>query len=127
LWNKLNQYIASIGISIYILQIISYSLTVLINPGLPKPSLSLKYSTLKNVNMNNYRICNVCNVLMDIQEKTVHCEECGVCIEGYDHHCPWTTKCIGKNNKTVFYIFVCFTLFLTGFLFIGIGVSAYIN
>lgn len=42
---------------------------------------------------------------------TVHCEECEVCIEGYDHHCPWTSKCIGKKNLTYFYIWIFSSLF----------------
>ena len=28
----------------------------------------------------------------------VHCHECDICIEGYDHHCPVLGNCIGKNN-----------------------------
>ena len=50
---------------------------------------------------------------------TFHCFECEVCIEGYDHHCPWVTKCIGKGNIKFFYVFVAstfsylFIMFLT--------------
>jgi len=29
-----------------------------------------------------------------------------VCIGGFDHHCPWTSKCIGKKNLTAFYTFL---------------------
>ena len=29
-----------------------------------------------------------------------------MCIEELDHHCPWSSKCIGKNNLKPFYIFV---------------------
>jgi hypothetical protein len=35
-----------------------------------------------------------------------HCWDCDVCIEGLDHHCPWTSKCIGKGNLVTFYVFV---------------------
>mmetsp|Transcript_17371 Transcript_17371/g.17458 ORF Transcript_17371/g.17458 Transcript_17371/m.17458 type:complete len:212 (+) Transcript_17371:136-771(+) len=37
---------------------------------------------------------------------SVHCSTCQVCIKGYDHHCPWTGKCIGEGNITMFKIFV---------------------
>jgi len=37
---------------------------------------------------------------------SVHCSTCQVCIKGYDHHCPWTGKCIGEGNITIFKIFV---------------------
>ena len=26
-----------------------------------------------------------------------HCKECGTCILRRDHHCPWTTRCIGAQ------------------------------
>lgn len=35
----------------------------------------------------------------------VHCPECNVCIEGYDHHCPWVGTCIGKKNFLFFIVF----------------------
>lgn len=41
-----------------------------------------------------------------------HCYDCDVCIEDLDHHCPWTTKCVGKDNLYWFYGFVFTTLFL---------------
>jgi len=32
-------------------------------------------------------------------------------VKDYDHHCPWTSKCIGGNNLRRFYIFVGVTPF----------------
>jgi hypothetical protein len=89
---------------------------------MPKVNLNLKYS-IKNMNIKNFRICNVCNFIMNMDENTVHCEDCGICIEGHDHHCPWTTKCVGKYNLKSFYIFVSFTFVLMGFLFFGLATS----
>ena len=49
---------------------------------------------------NQGRICKRCpfneNRLMMTNE--VHCSLCGLCIEGYHHHCVFFTKCIGKGN-----------------------------
>ena len=28
----------------------------------------------------------------------IHCSLCDVCIEGYDHHCVFFSKCIGKGT-----------------------------
>ena len=39
-----------------------------------------------------------------------HCTDCGVCIADMDHHCPWTSKCIGSKNMRQFYCFVGSTL-----------------
>lgn len=43
------------------------------------------------------------------ERKTEHCGDCDVCIEGFDHHCPWVSKCIGKENLCAFYTFLVFT------------------
>jgi hypothetical protein len=70
-----------IGICLYIAQMISYILTALINPGLPKKEMNLKYM-VKSVPFKNFRICGVCNVVMNIDENTSHCDDCNICIEG---------------------------------------------
>ena len=35
----------------------------------------------------------------------MHCPDCNVCVEGYDHHCPWMGICIGKRNYKKFMTF----------------------
>jgi hypothetical protein len=56
-----------------------------------------------------WRFCDLCSVYQP--PDAVHCPECNVCIEGYDHHCPWMGQCIGKKNFTPFMIFNCSWLF----------------
>jgi hypothetical protein len=51
--------------------------------------------------------CRKCR--FHVARGSFHCVYCDVCIEGYDHHCPWTSKCIGKNNLIRFYLFVFLT------------------
>lgn len=37
-----------------------------------------------------------------------HCAICEVCIDGYDHHCGFIGKCVGKGNIKSFYaLLVC--------------------
>jgi len=50
------------------------------------------------------RRCQKCSV--DQPRGCSHCEFCEVCIEGFDHHCPWMGKCIGKKNVSAFYTFI---------------------
>ncbi|GAB5035083.1 dhhc zinc finger domain-containing protein [Nannochloropsis oceanica] len=45
-----------------------------------------------------------------------HCEDCKVCIEGLDHHCPWMGHCVGKGNLGAFLCFNC--VWLTYVLFV---------
>jgi hypothetical protein len=59
---------------------------------------------------------------MRLDSKTNHCDDCNVCIEGYDHHCPWTSKCIGKGNIKSFYVFVTSTMLLIGYLIFAVSV-----
>lgn len=37
---------------------------------------------------------------------TVHCSTCQVCVADYDHHCPWTGKCVGHGNIAYFKMFI---------------------
>ena len=34
---------------------------------------------------------------------TIHCHQCDSCIEQFDHHCPFLSNCIGRNNYTKFF------------------------
>ena len=45
--------------------------------------------------------CNDCKIMAD-QKKDRHCNTCGVCIEGYDHHCVFFGKCFGRGNVIFF-------------------------
>ncbi len=101
----------TLGLIISLIQITSYVYTALINPGLPKH----EYEKMIVYDIN-IRKCKDCGMFINLKELTFHCYECGVCIEGYDHHCPWTSKCIGKGNIISFYIFIISTLILFGYL-----------
>jgi hypothetical protein len=50
-----------------------------------------------------WRYCGTCDVYQP--PKAAHCSDCNVCIDGYDHHCPWMGTCIGKNNFKPFVVF----------------------
>ena len=43
-------------------------------------------------------------------------------ISGFDHHCPWTSKCIGKGNLTGFYVFIFSLMLLFGYWILGISI-----
>lgn len=76
----LSDYVKFIGILLLATQIFSYWYTALKNPGIPKKELWLNNG--KEVTIKNSRICYICNVIMNLDEGTEHCDDCGVCIEG---------------------------------------------
>lgn len=62
--------------------------------------------------------CDICRII-DRDVTAFHCEDCEVCVAGYDHHCVWVGKCIGRDNMYAFQMFnaswviyVCFVLFM---------------
>ena len=55
----------------------------------------------------NYNVpyCDECRIIQPLNRDIRHCYDCGVCIEKFDHHCPWMGKCIGKKNMKWFILF----------------------
>ena len=45
-----------------------------------------------------------CNVYRELG--SAHCNACNVCYVDVDHHCPWTGKCVAKDNIFWFYAFL---------------------
>ena len=52
-------------------------------------------------------------------DKAFHCDDCGICIKGHDHHCIWSGQCIGEGNFTWFILFVACTPAFFVTLFMG--------
>lgn len=59
-----------------------------------------------------HHLCPICNIYCP--PRTLHCMDCDVCCEGFDHHCPFVGNCIGERNRTMFggflVSFFCFLL-----------------
>ena len=102
-------YIKIMETCAFILFLITYLMTVLINPGIPSRKYYIGYCKSKNNSELNR--CNKCNIIVPKNFKIHHCEICDVCVMNYDHHCPWTGKCIGRYNIIFFYFFLTFLIF----------------
>ena len=84
----------------YLFFSITYTLLLLLNPGFPTNKKNLDLNMLQS----HYNQCKMCNGISLKQEGklTLHCDICKICIEHFDHHCTYATKCIGRNNKIIF-------------------------
>ena len=102
----LTVFIKLVGFIVYFLFFFSYSYTALINPGYPKHDID----SITGEPRKKFYYCSTCKMFVNREKNTSHCLDCDICVEGHDHHCPWTGKCIGKNNLTSFYIFI-FSIF----------------
>jgi hypothetical protein len=111
-WKNLNNFFKISGILIYVIFFTSYTYTFLINPGYPKHDLQSETGEPRN----KYRFCGECKMWVNIDKKVNHCFDCNICVEGYDHHCPWTSKCIGRRNLNSFYIFIISILFIFAYI-----------
>ena len=92
--------ISFIGIILNVIQFFFFIICVLKNPGLPKKEL--QDENLIKEKSEQYKKCDKCKFIIEISKNYVHCDICGCCCEGFDHHCPWTSKCVGKGNIIFF-------------------------
>lgn len=107
---------------IFYLLLVSYTITSLVNPG-------IWVSNSKNISQidlnQSYYKCNVCQYYISKSTQSKHCSYCNVCVERHDHHCPWSGKCIGKNNQSSFYVFTISTFCY--YMFSAVSVLIYFS
>lgn len=115
-WDTYSPLFKGIGIIFVLFFQISFTYCFIIDPGFPKNNIGRQTGIPKE----QYKFCPECRFYYDLNKKVNHCFDCGICIEGYDHHCPWTSKCIGKNNLYSFYCFMTGILLNFGYVIICI-------
>jgi hypothetical protein len=93
-----------------------YILIFLVDPGI---------IINKKINFDEESAITCDKCLSTINDQAIHCSFCDICTRGCDHHCPWISKCVGKGNLILFYIFVFLgamyyfvIIFLTGGYFL---------
>lgn len=96
-------FVTFVFIILFIFNAVLYILLFASDPGKIKASVSLP-SLLSHIEENINDYCPYC--ITKKTSTTKHCIICGVCIDGFDHHCFWVGNCIGTNNYSIFLIFL---------------------
>ena len=106
-----------ISILLTIICIISGIITFVLNPGI------IYNQKKEGINNENKIYCSQCEFQYpNLNETLTHCDNCGVCYIGRDHHCDVFGKCVAKKNINIFSTFsisVCLLL-VANFCSIGI-------
>ena len=120
----LNGYVQTcINIPLFLLCLIMYFIFIAKDPGYKKNNQLEKdsegnYPLMLKVNegMDVRNYCSKCYIQKSNNIR--HCFICDKCVEGFNHHCNWTTKCIGSgNNKWFnsflgsFFLLICYFAF----------------
>ena len=70
-----------------------------------------QYNNLLDIVEKGEELENFCPYcLVKKTYRSLHCLICQKCIEDFDHHCFWVGNCIGKNNYTLFFVFLVYIL-----------------
>ena len=112
-WNDIGGVMKFFGILVYLSYFTTYFYTELINQGFPKHNLESKTGEPRS----RHDYCTICKMWINKEKKAKHCEKCGICIEGYLNHYKWMSKCIGRNNLMIYYIFIGSFAFIILFIF----------
>lgn len=109
--DSLDYTVRLIGTIIYSLQFLTFTIIALKNPGIPSNNYYEEYFKDPSKGRLKYEKCSRCGSLMNMDGSfiTFHCATCDCCIENFDHHCPFMSKCIGRGNIVLFYLFLVLT------------------
>ena len=97
-----------------------YSWLSLSNPG---KIINYEYRDILDIVEKGKEVEEFCPLcLVQSKYRSKHCLICQVCVDEFDHHCFWVGNCIGKNNYTLFFVFLIYILINTLF---NIGVNIF--
>ena len=79
----------------------------------PTPEVSRKEISINGA-VQTLKFCKTCHIFRP--PRTSHCSKCDMCVERFDHHCPWVGNCVGKRNYARFFLFLVWITVNTGYI-----------
>ena len=74
------------------------------NPFMDDAEAALQANSTRSIEIKGVTVqlkwCTTCHIWRP--PRASHCSECDVCVERFDHHCPWMGQCIGRRNYRFF-------------------------
>lgn len=135
---------AAVGILLYGMAVVSYTIAVFTDPGSPldprrnvaagrkgggyeglptyedeESGAQMGMSTVTAKSSGKQRYCKKCQSVKP--DRSHHCSTCGKCVLKMDHHCPWLATCAGLRNYKPFLLFLTY---VSLFCWICFAVSA---
>ncbi len=81
MWIKLTNIVKYTGLIFNSISIISFIITSISNPGIANDNMEVDAEDVFH-KIKDYKICSICQAVININKNTHHCFECGVCIDG---------------------------------------------
>lgn len=83
--------------------ILFFTLASFKNPGYVTRDGSIDFQDLLD-KCNPLDMCPECKIIRT--PRSWHCNICNMCVERFDHHCPYINNCVGYWNHTYFLLFI---------------------
>ena len=132
--NRLPGYTLAIGCVLFLLTIVFMVKTATTDPGIVPSNRGMEQAEAdacaqerRTVEINGVAVplkwCRTCHIFRP--PRAAHCSECNVCVDRFDHHCPWMGQCIGRRNYRFFLGFVNSCVLLCAYTIGLSGVAIY--
>jgi palmitoyltransferase ZDHHC13/17 len=82
---------------------LSFILASVVNPGYIKRDPNIDFQELLD-NTDAYNVWPDCKIIRTPRSR--HWNICNMCVERFDHHCPYINNCVGYRNHAFFLMFI---------------------